>query len=226
MKHHLKQNIQVVKSSSGNREDGVVNLVDEHHLELVVNGKTVNNFICINENLKEIVIGWLVGHKYIFNIKDIQEINFNDDKTKVDASIINSEVFKECRYESFNYKDEWIFNLVDTFLQGTKIHKQTSGTHCCILSINGKIELIREDIGRHNAIDKVIGYIYMNNINVEDCIVFTSGRISTDVVSKVINSKIPVLVSKSVTSYQATELAKGHICLICKAWPDSFEVYT
>lgn len=57
MKHHVSQNIKLIKSGSSQIETNEVNLVDEHSLELVVNNNVVNTFTCINENLDEIVVG-------------------------------------------------------------------------------------------------------------------------------------------------------------------------
>lgn len=224
---YLSKHIKKISSSINAREGCDVNLVDEHVLKLYHKGKLLHEFICINSNLNEIVIGWLVCKAYIKSVDEINTLSFDNDNHVVYVDF-NKRQENNNQFNSHNvaYEDKWIFDLVNAFQEGTSVHKLTSGTHCCILSIKGKITIVREDIGRHNAIDKVVGYIYLNNISQQDCIIFSSGRVSSDVVKKLINAKIPVLVSKSVTSYQAADIAKGKLTLICRAWPDSFEIYS
>lgn len=124
------------------------------------------------------------------------------------------------------WKSEWIFALANEFVSGSKIHKATQGTHSCYLSVNGEILFAGEDIGRHNAMDKVIGYAAMHGLNREACILYTTGRVPTDMVKKVIMSRIPVLVSKSVPTDAAVEMARAYnLTLICKAWPDRYEIF-
>ena len=228
MKNYVNRNIELVSANGDPSKTCEVSLVDEHNLKLYVNGKLKKEFICLNENLDDIVLGWLIGKNFIRNQSQIVNKEYKNNNIEVYVEIKSTDKANE-EIENFSkveFRDKWIFDIVNEFLEGTKIHKHTSGTHCCILSIKGKTALKIEDIGRHNAIDKVIGYIYKNNIVVSDCMLFTSGRISTDLVEKVINARIPILVSKSVTSFQAAEMAKGRLHLICKAWPDSFEIYS
>ena len=124
------------------------------------------------------------------------------------------------------WKSEWIFALANEFVSGSQIHKATQGTHSCYLSVNGKILFAGEDIGRHNAMDKVIGYAAMQGLKREECILYTTGRVPTDMVRKVIMSHIPVLVSKSVPTDAAVEMARAYdLTLICKAWPDRYEIF-
>ena len=83
-----------------------------------------------------------------------------------------------------------------------------------------------EDIGRHNALDKCIGYALLEQLELSECILFTTGRVPTDMVQKVIAAGIPVLASKAVPTDQAIELAKKYrLNLICRAWPDRIEIY-
>lgn len=124
------------------------------------------------------------------------------------------------------WKSEWIFGLANEFSFGSRIHKATQGTHSCYLSVRGEILFACEDIGRHNALDKAIGYAAMNGLQREICILFTTGRIPTDMVRKVITAKIPVLVTKAVPTDAAIEMARAYnLTLICKAWPDRYEIF-
>ena len=83
-----------------------------------------------------------------------------------------------------------------------------------------------EDIGRHNAVDKAVGYAVLNDIPLSECMIFTSGRVPVDMVEKVIVAGIPVLVSKSVPTAESVELAEEcNLKLICKAWPDQCEIF-
>mgnify|MGYP002627283466 CR=1 FL=1 len=124
------------------------------------------------------------------------------------------------------WKKEWIFGLVNAFAQDSKLHKSTGGTHSCMLAVEDQILYQAEDIGRHNALDKAVGYAVRNQLDRRRCILFTTGRVPTDMLKKVIRAGIPILVSKAIPTADAVELAKANgIALICRAWPDSFEVY-
>ena len=124
------------------------------------------------------------------------------------------------------WKSEWIFKLANEFSSGSRIHRATQGTHSCYLSVRGEILFACEDIGRHNALDKAIGYAVMNGLQREICILFTTGRVPTDMVRKVVAARIPVLVTKAVPTDAAIEMAQAYnLTLICKAWPDRYEIF-
>lgn len=130
------------------------------------------------------------------------------------------------KLEKPEWKSQWIFALANEFASGSRIHKATQGTHSCYLSVKGEILFAGEDIGRHNAMDKAIGYAAMQGLKPENCILYTTGRVPTDMVKKVVMARIPVLVTKAVPTDAAVEMARAYnLTLICKAWPDRYEIF-
>ena len=128
---------------------------------------------------------------------------------------------------SINWKPDWIFQMADAFADGMPLHSTTFATHSCLLARNGQILFSCEDIGRHNALDKVIGYARRNQIDLRECIVYSSGRIPTDMAMKAIYAQIPILASKASPTVEAIELAKEyHLTLICAARRDRMKVFS
>lgn len=124
------------------------------------------------------------------------------------------------------WEPEWIFRLADRFAEGMMLHSQTWATHSCFLARGEQILFECEDIGRHNALDKVIGYALRNQIDLRECIVYSSGRIPTDMAMKAIKAGIPVLASKASPTREAVELAKEYnLTLICAARRDRMKVF-
>ena len=82
-----------------------------------------------------------------------------------------------------------------------------------------------EDISRHNALDKAVGHMLLTAADPAGCILYTTGRVPADMVQKAVMAGVPVLVSKSVPTDAAVELAEEYrLQLLCKAWPDSYTV--
>lgn len=126
-----------------------------------------------------------------------------------------------------HWEKEWIFDLADRFADGTPLHKQTFATHSCFLSMNGELLFSCEDIGRHNALDKAIGFALRQGIDLKQCIVYSSGRIPVDMTEKAVRAGIPVLASKASPSFEAVELAKQFsLTLICAARRDRMKIFS
>lgn len=126
-----------------------------------------------------------------------------------------------------SWKADWIFALADHFSNGMPLHGQTWATHSCFLAQNGELLFECEDIGRHNALDKAIGYALRHHIDLKNCIVYSSGRIPTDMILKAIRAGIPILSSKASVTKEAIELAEEyHLTLIGAARRDRMKLYT
>ncbi|MBM4272750.1 MAG: hypothetical protein FJ139_11440 [Deltaproteobacteria bacterium] len=92
---------------------------------------------------------------------------------------------------------------------GSLEHKETRGVHSSALADGNEILIFRDDIGRHNAIDKVIGEALCRGFELEDKLILTSGRISSEILSKALRCRIPVIVAAGAPTNQAVKMAKN-----------------
>lgn len=250
-KGNVQENLDVTvvnaDKSSFIRESGVT---AEHVMEIYLNEQLVLKLVCTPENLVELAAGRLVSEGYLSRREDVESIYICESgqrakvyltkdivlheeiKAEPTCCTANRQILSPVREQDIkvlpkaDYKCEWIFELAKEFAGGSRIHRKTKGTHSCYLMADGKIIYSAEDIGRHNALDKAVGYAFLNGYDREKCILFTSGRVPTDMVEKVIKAGIPILVSKAVPTDCAVRIAKEYnLTLICKAWQDSYEVF-
>lgn len=218
---------ELIVSADGSRFCKESPIVREYLLELFVNGTGQMNFACTEEFLEELVIGHLKAEGLIRSLEDVKELSIEEDQGIARVSIREGDVEPLKQLERADWEEEWIFRLANAFAAESKIHKSTKGTHCCYLSVKGEIVFSAEDIGRHNAMDKAIGYAVKNRLNLSDCILFSTGRAPTEIVRKAICAGIPVLATKAVVTDQGLRMANEYgLTLIGKAWPDSFVLYT
>lgn len=228
-------------------------LLQEHLIDVYVNDILTMKLICLPEYLEELVLGRLLTEGMIDTITEVESIYIcdsgnkakvylnkiaipNDDYVETTPTCCTSNHVFHKRFASDKalvpvhpilWKKEWIFKLADAFAKGTPLHEKTFATHSCFLAKEDCILFSCEDIGRHNALDKVIGYALKENIDLTKCIVYSSGRIPTDMIIKAIQAGIPILASKASPTKQAIDLAKEYqLTLICQARKDRMKQYT
>jgi len=120
-----------------------------------------------------------------------------------------------------------LFALIDEFVQRSKVFKATGGVHSAVLCDAKDILVFSEDIGRHNAIDKIFGECILKDIPTEGCLAITSGRVSSEILLKVTRRNIPLLISKSAPTNLGVRLADDlGITLIGFARGRRINIYT
>ena len=139
-----------------------------------------------------------------------------------------------CEIEASQQPEEWqvtpdiIYQLSKELIAAQSAFTYTGGLHAAALFDKlGKIILIREDVGRHNALDKVIGNALTQNLPLNDKIILMSSRASFELIQKVIMAKIPIIVTIGAPSSLAVETAQRFgITLLGFLKEDRFNVYS
>jgi len=99
--------------------------------------------------------------------------------------------------------------LMKAFQARSELYRRTGGLHAVALATaGGEIVVFREDIGRHNALDRIIGLAYLQGQSLRDQIVLTSGRLTSEIVIKAAKAEIPILISRSAPTDLAVGLGK------------------
>lgn len=102
-----------------------------------------------------------------------------------------------------------ILGLMDALLAATAIHERTRGTHCSALAGPEGIVAAREDIGRHNTIDMLCGWALLEGVDPADKVLLTTGRVSSEIVTKAWRMGVRVVVSHSAATSRAVTLAES-----------------
>ncbi|WP_085908754.1 formate dehydrogenase accessory sulfurtransferase FdhD [Kiloniella majae] len=102
----------------------------------------------------------------------------------------------------------WIYALSRKINMVPSLYLEAGAIHGCVLCQGDQPLIYIEDVGRHNAVDKIAGYMFLNNITASDKIFYTTGRLTSEMVIKTVQMGIPVLVSRSGFTAWGVDLAK------------------
>lgn len=230
------EHVEIIDSAGNSAPEDIL-LIKEITLNIFLESgckqELISSVACLPDMPDELVVGILFDRKLINSYSDITSITYNTGED-ISANVLLSNHADNCiKVWSPGcvlpkaYENARIFELANIFASDTILHTKTNSTHSCILADNDNVYICVEDIGRHNTIDKAIGYALMNNITLSDCMIFTSARISSEMVGKIANAGIPILISKSVPTSMAVNLArKNHITLIGRAGSENFCKFT
>lgn len=245
------RNVHQIVRADGSREEVSHAIIKEHFMDIYVQEQLVMKLICTQTDLDNLVVGRLCTEAVIHSPEEIEELSICESGNRARVFLKEDIVFQKAQEyeptcctgneirlknvipegrsqykENAPFQESWIFHLASVFAEGSMLHKKTKGTHCCYLAVENEVVYAAEDIGRHNALDKAIGYALLHGLPREKCILYTTGRVPTDMVKKVITAGFPTLVSKAVPTDEAVNIAReNHLNLICRAWPDSFEIF-
>lgn len=123
-------------------------------------------------------------------------------------------------------KQSLIYELLSSLNAHNAVYKQAGGVHGCALCDGSTITAFVEDVGRHNAVDALAGFMWLHNISGNNKIFYTTGRLTSEMVIKVAQMGIPVLLSRSGITQMGLEIAqKVGVILIARAKGQHFMVY-
>ena len=126
------------------------------------------------------------------------------------------------------FKSDILYQLPKKLRAEQNIFEQTGGLHAAgLFNTNGDLLLLREDVGRHNAVDKLIGAGLQAKINFQECLIVVSGRASFELIQKTMLAEIPILCAVGAPSSLAAQLAEENkLTLVGFLKSNSFNIYT
>ena len=112
----------------------------------------------------------------------------------------------------------WLYALAKRINATPSLYLEAGAIHGCVLCERDRPLIYMEDVGRHNATDKIAGYMYLNGINAAGKLFYTTGRLTSEMVIKTVQMRIPILVSRSGFTAWGVELARqANLTLIGRA---------
>jgi len=219
-------------------------IVVEEVVRLHLNGRQIAANACTGHSLEEWAVGYLKTSGVIDDIGDVSSLTVsgtdihvtttgtgatgpNDYRGSSGLSGLLTDVIEREATDTPRLAPTDILVLMDEFLSETRLHETTRGAHGGALAVRGNIQVVREDIGRHNAVDMVVGHAVRERIDCAKAVLLTTGRISSEIVRKTSRAGIPIILSHSAATSKAIQDARrGGITAVGYIRRKSMTLYT
>ena len=229
-------------------------VVKECSLKIIFNGRKAVTLVSSQDDLDELAVGYLSAEGLLEDKKQIKNIRIDYETgiifldtfeginvhiRKFQRRVVGSgygrgvayfdpaKLQDEILHSDINISVLEILDVTEKFQHSSITYKNTHGVHSAALCNGREILVFREDIGRHNAIDKVLGNCILSDVPTENHILLTSGRICSEAVQKIARRGIPIIISIASPTCRSIEVAqKKGITLVASVKDDKMDVYT
>ena len=210
-------------------------VVVERPLTLFLNGQEIVTMMTIGDYPDYLAVGYLLNQNMLHDDDEVEAIDYDEEldvvvvrtrretdyeeklKKKVRTSgCAQGTVFGDLM-ESFDsvklpegavLKTSWLISLSKKINTVPSLYLEAGAIHGCVLCEEDRPLVYMEDVGRHNAVDKIAGYMFLNGVRPEGKIFYTTGRLTSEMVIKTVQMGIPILVSRSGFTAWGVDLAR------------------
>ena len=214
----------------------------ERPLTLYLNGQEIVTMMTIGDYPEHLAVGYLLNQNMLRADDRVSAVDYDDDlgvivvrtdrKTDYEAKLRKKTLTSGCAQgtafgdvmEKFDgvaldpavrVKTSWLYALSKKINLAPSIYLEAGAIHGCVLCEEDRPLVYMEDVGRHNAIDKIAGYMHSQAIAPAGKLVYTTGRLTSEMVIKCVQMGIPILISRSGFTASGVELArKANLTLI------------
>jgi len=205
-------------------------------LTVVLNESEVATLLCSPCDLEELAIGYLLSEGILSRESEIEDVLHNPRSGVVKVQVAELYVLLDgyqggrlvgsgCANAVPLYREadgldlntvsseyritaDRVVDLMGEFQKAGSTFRKSGGTHACAICTAEAISYFAEDIGRHNALDKIVGRCFLDGVSTGESVVLTTGRVSSEIVFKVGKLGVPILVSRSAPTSLAIEIAE------------------
>lgn len=230
-------------------------VIEETPVTLYVNDQEIVTLLCAGHHLDELAVGFAYAEGFLDDPNDLKALTVDRENGRVllelhgDAALA-SRLWTKRTLTSGCGKGTVFYNALDALLARplesslsipaqavwgrmeelhrlSQTYRRTHGVHNCALADAEGIRLFRDDIGRHNAVDMLVGHSLLHGIPLDDKMLVTTGRLTSEIVLKAAKVGLPVLVSRNTATTLAIRLAETvNMTLIGYARAGKFTVYS
>ena len=237
-----------VSVRSGRVSEVAGDVVREQPLTIYVNGEKFLTVLCSPMMLEALVVGYLGMEKVIGGLDDIAQLDVSAVDGRADVTLTHSVTLPSERILTsgcgggITFRiDHRLFPRLDSSLrvrpvvladgmkqlfQAATHYQQSRGIHGAGLSDGTRLLVVAEDVGRHNAVDKVAGQALLENIATRDRILLSTGRISSEMLLKAARMGVPIVASRTSPTEMAVSLAEQlNVTVAGYVRPDGLNLY-
>lgn len=181
-------------------------VVTESSFTVVLNGERIYTGVCSPSDLDCLAVGYLLTGGWLKKEQDILSVKEKENVVEVVTKTGVCPV--ESRPLLLALEAGFICDIIDELLNRSKLFRETGGLHAAALCDREKMLFWHEDIGRHNAVDKVLGECVLRNIDTEDKMLVLTGRMSSEIVYKAAQAGVPVVATKAPPTNLGVSMAE------------------
>jgi FdhD protein len=216
----------------------------ERALTIFLNAQEIVTAMTINDHPEYLAIGYLLNQNMLAPDDVVTGVDFDEElsvvvvrteratdyeqklKKRVQTSGCAQgtvfgdlmEVIETARLPDAELRTSWLYALTNKINTTPSLYLEAGAIHGCVLAHEDRPLVYMEDVGRHNAVDKIAGWMFRHQVPAADKIFYTTGRLTSEMVIKTVRMGIPILVSRSGFTAWGVELArKANLTLIGRA---------